>query len=99
MNPLVEFVAADAQGVISKETWRATNLCCPRCANKHANIWALVSENPIIVLGKETRIFLCISCNFTGVGLNGMKVEWDTSRRAQQIIEFGFTEEERSAED
>lgn len=92
MEPIVEFVAADAKGLITKETWRATNLCCPRCGNKQANVWALVSEPPVIVAGTESRVFLCISCQFTGVGLNGFRAQWDVGRRAQQIIEIGFNQ-------
>lgn len=90
MEPIVEFVAADAQGVITKETWRATNMACPRCANREASVWALVSEQPMIVMGQETRIFLCVSCQFTAFGLNGFKAPWDKGRRAQQIIELGL---------
>jgi hypothetical protein len=90
MEPIVEFVAADAKGVISKETWRATAIHCPRCGNKQASVWVLVSEPPIIVMGSETRVFLCVSCLFTGFGLNGFPAGFDKSRRAQQIIELGL---------
>lgn len=93
MEPIIEFVAADAQGVITRETWRATNLGCPRCGNKNVNVWALVSERPVVVMGAESRVFLCISCQFTAVGLNGFRADFDTSRRAQQIIELGFNAE------
>jgi hypothetical protein len=92
MEPIVDFVAADARGLITKETWRATALGCPRCGNKGANVWALVSERPVVVMNTESRIFLCISCQFTGVGLNGFRADFDASRRAQQIIELGFNQ-------
>ena len=90
MNPIVNFIAADAQGVIMNETWRATNLSCPRCRNGQGLVWALVSERPIVIMGQETRIFLCVACQLTAVGLNGFKADFDTSRRAQQIISLGI---------
>ena len=90
MNPIVDFVAADAQGIITKETWRATAYACPRCKNAQGNVWALISEKPLVVMGAETRIFLCVACHLTAIGLNGFKAAFDTSRRAQQIIDLGF---------
>jgi hypothetical protein len=92
MEPIVEFVASDDRGIITKETWRATTLGCPRCGNKGTNVWALVSERPIVVMGTESRIFLCILCNFTGVGLNGFRANFDASRRSIQIMELGFND-------
>jgi hypothetical protein len=92
MNPLVKFVGADARGLISTETWQATTLGCPRCKNAQANIWALTSEPPIIVMGQEFRIFLCIACRLTALGLNGFKPGFDAASRAQQIIQLGFEE-------
>lgn len=90
MNPTVKVVAADARGLISTEIWRATTLACPRCAKNHGNVWALASEEPIVAMGTQTRIFLCIGCQFTGIGLNGFRAEFDTARRALQIIQLGF---------
>jgi hypothetical protein len=90
MNPTVEYIGFSSGGILSKETWRATNLACPRCGNKGGMVWALTSEQPIIVMGTESRIFLCISCQFTGVGLNGFKADFATDRRAQEIIKTAF---------
>jgi hypothetical protein len=98
MNPIVEFVAADSQGVITKETWRATKMACPRCGNKQVNVWALVSEPPITIMGAESRIFLCISCLHVCVGLNGFEAGFDRERRAQEIIALGFKSDEEVLE-
>jgi hypothetical protein len=94
MQPIVDFVAADQHGIIQKETWRATGYACPRCGTQQGNVWALTSDRALAQPdGTETRLFLCISCQHTAIGLNGIGVPFDKSRRAQEIISQAFAGE------
>lgn len=90
---LVEFVSLDPKGIITKETWQATHLACPRCGQRERNVWVLVSEPPLEAKRLELRVFLCVACLHTAVGLNGFEPVWDRSDRAKQIIKYGFTAE------
>lgn len=93
MKNLVEFVAADLSGVIQRETWQKTRLACNKCAQNHGNVWILTSSPPIQAQGLEFRLFICISCQFTFLGLPGFRPKWDVPDRIKQIIQYGFPEE------
>ncbi len=89
----VEFVSFDPEGVITKESWQATVLACPRCGQRERNVWLLISEPPLRARELTLPLFLCIACLHVAVGLNGFDPVWDKSERAKQIIKFGFVEE------
>jgi hypothetical protein len=90
LNPNVKFVGADNRGLISTESWQATRIYCPRCGKGEATVWVLLSEPPVRINDLELRVFLCISCNFTALGLNGFKPNFNPQERSRQIIKYGF---------
>jgi hypothetical protein len=86
----VEFIAFEAGGVLTKETWLATRMFCPRCGAGSGAVWANVSAPLTRVGNLQTRVFLCVGCKFVALGLNGFDPEWDVSNRVKQIFQNGF---------
>jgi len=88
-SPEVAFIAFEPNGVMTRETWLATVLFCPRCGASSGAVWALTSTPLMQVANVQTRIFLCVGCGFVGFGLNGFKPGWDIQNRVKQILEHG----------
>lgn len=89
-SPEVEFVAFEPNGVLIKETWSATRLFCPRCGQGSGAVWVNTSA-PVIQVGThQTRVFLCVACKFSALGLNGFDPTWDKGQRVKQIFQHGF---------
>jgi hypothetical protein len=93
VRTIAEFVSLDPQGIITKETWRATGLCCPRCGRGEGTIWTLTSQPPLQVQGLVLPVFLCVACLHVAIGLNGFQPKWTVEDRAKQIISQAFQSE------
>lgn len=88
----VNTICADATGLIANETWRITKAHCPRCGNPQT-VWMLDSNRPAVVGNQELRLFLCIACNYTALGLGGFDPGFDPRSRSAQIVKYAFGEE------
>jgi hypothetical protein len=93
MQTIVEFVSLDPQGLIDRETWRATGLTCPRCGTSEGAVWTLTSQPPLQVGDLVLPLFLCIRCLHTAVGLNGFQPKWSAPDRQKQIVKYAFASE------
>lgn len=81
----------DAHGIITRETWQATRLYCPRCGKGGGAVWHIVHSSSVQNVSR-TPTFLCISCCHVGMGWEGFTPRWNPQDRAQQIIQFAFEE-------